>query len=299
VILLIKTDTNFNLLNSHITTLIKKDMYLNRIIEKCPNCESKHYIKYGLFKGFQRYKCKECGKTFSKATNSLWSYSKKKPTQWVKFTEYVLERKSLRFCAEKLGLSLVTAFYWRHKVLHGLNYDSVPEKLSGDVHIAKKLILENFKGSKNITITVRHNIWVVAAKDCEDSIIIKPISRCHWHLPSFNKKIYYLIDEKAYIVPYGDRYISLVAKAHNKKRTKEVQNDKIIWSFQFILGKWLKKYHGVASKYLEKYLSLFILFLTKKEMNYMEIFKKLSLGDNFLKIINISMFNTQSISVLL
>ncbi|WP_459481509.1 transposase [Clostridium saccharoperbutylacetonicum] len=296
---MIKTDTNFNLLNSHITTLIKKDIYLNRIIEKCPTCDSKHYIKYGFFNGIQRYKCKECGKTFSIVSNSLWSYSKKESTQWVKFTEYVLERKSLRFCAEKLEISLVTAFYWRHKVLHGLNYDSVPEKLSGDVHIAKKLIPENFKGSKNITIQVRHNIWVVAAKSGENSIIVKPISRCHWHLPSFNKKIYYLIDEKAYIVPYGDRYISLVAKAHNKKRTKEVQKDKIIWSFQIILEKWLKKYHGVASKYLEKYLALFILYITKKEMNYIEIFKKLSLGSNFLKIMNISMFNTQSISILL
>ncbi|AGF56563.1 transposase-like protein [Clostridium saccharoperbutylacetonicum] len=296
---MIKTDANFNLLNSHITALIKKDIYLNRIIEKCPTCESKHYIKYGSFKGIQRYKCKECGKTFSNITKSLWSYSKKDSSKWIKFTEYVLERKSLRFCSEKLEISLVTAFYWRHKVLQGLNYESVPSNLSGDVHIAKKLIPENFKGSRNMTITVRHNIWVVAAKSGGNSIIVKPISRCHWHLPSFNKKIYYLIDEKAYIVPYGDRYISLVAKAHNKRRTKEVQNDKIIWSFQFILGKWLKKYHGVASKYLEKYLSLFILFLTKKEMNYMEIFKKLSLGNNFLKIMNISMFNTQGISVLL
>ncbi|WP_238917164.1 hypothetical protein [Clostridium sp. YIM B02555] len=211
----------------------------------------------------------------------------------------MLERKSLRFCAEKLEISLVTAFYWRHKVLQGLNNESVPSNLSGDVHIAKKLIPENFKGSKNITINVRHNIWVVAAKSGENSIIAKPISRCHWHLPSFNKKIYYLIDEKAYIVPYGDRYISLVAKAHNKKRTKEVQNDKIIWSFQIILEKWLKRYHGVASKYLEKYLSLFILFLTKKEINYMEIFKKLSLKNRFIKTHDIGISNINPIGVVL
>jgi transposase-like protein len=186
---LIKTDANFNLLNSHTTALTKKDIYLNRIIEKCPTCESKHYIKYGSFKGIQRYKCKECGKTFSNISNSLWSYSKKDSSKWIKFTEYVLERQSLRFCAEKLEISLVTAFYWRHKVLQGLNYDSVPEKLSGDVHIAKKLIPENFKGSRNITITVHHNIWVVAAKSGGNSIIVKPISRCHWHLPSFKKNL--------------------------------------------------------------------------------------------------------------
>ncbi len=296
---MIKTDSNFNLLNSNINNLIKSTIYLNRNIEKCPTCSSKHYIKYGSFKGIQRYKCKECDKTFSSASNSLWSYSKKDPIKWTKFVEYVLERKSLRFCAEKLEISLVTAFYWRHKVLHGLTFDSIPAILSGDVHIAKKLILENFKGCRNIIPSVRHNIWVVAAKDYDDSIIVKPISRCHWHLPSFNQKIYYLIEKEAYIVPYGDRYISLVAKAHNKKRIKEVQSDKLIWSFQIIIEKWLKKYHGVASKYLEKYLSLFILFLTKKEINYMDLSKRLCIEFRFLKIRDIGKVNYKSTGVLL
>lgn len=284
MILLIKTDKYFKQLNIHISTLLKNDIYKNRHIEACPTCGEKRYIKYGSYNGIQRYKCKECGSTFSNATNCLWSYSKKEPTKWIQFIEYILERKSLRFCAEKLEISLVTAFYWRHKVLHGLTFSSVPEKLSGNVYIQRKLLPENFKGSKNITTNKRHNIWVIAAKGDYDSLIAKPISRGFWDLPSFNKKIYYLIDKKSYIIPYGDRYISLVANKHNKKRIKIVQDDNKLKFFHNTLGLWLKKYHGVATKYLEEYLSLFSLFIIEKQINSMGMFNQLSSGDKFIKI---------------
>lgn len=201
--------------------------------------------------------------------------------------EYVIERKSLRFCAEKLDISLVTAFYWRHKVLHGIAFDNVPDKLIGDVHINKKLIPENFKGSRKITTYIRHNIWVVGAKDSKDSMIAKPISRGFWDLQSFNKKIYHIIDKKSYLVSYEDRYISLIAKTHNKKQVKEVKYENKIKLFSSTLGKWLKKYCGVATKYLEKYLSLFILFNVKKRVNYIGIFEKLSIENRFIKIAHI------------
>ena len=281
---MIKKDKYFKKLENHMNTLLRKDIYQNIKIENCPNCHGNKYIKYGSYKEIQRYKCKDCGKTFSKTTNSLWSYSKKEPIKWIKFVEYVMERKSLRFCAKKLEISLVTAFYWRHKILHGLTFDSVPDKLSGDVYISKKLIPENFKGNRKITTNIRHNIWVVGAKGNEDSMIAKPISRGFWDLQSFNKKIYYIIDKKSYIVPYGDRYISSVANTHNKKRIKEVKDEHKIKWFPNNLGGWLKKYYGVATKYLDEYLSLFILFNINKKINYIAMFNQLAFGSRFIKI---------------
>ena len=280
---MLKQDRYFKKLETYTHALMKKDIYQDRTIKNCPNCNCKNYIKYGLYNGIQRYKCKNCGKTFSKTTDSLWSYSKKEPIQWIKFIEYVIERKSLRFCAKKLEISLVTAFYWRHKILYGLTLDSVPDKLSGDVYISKKLIPENFKGSRKINSNLRRNIWVVGAKGSEDAMIAKPISRGFWNLQSFNNKIYTIIDKKSYIIPYGDRYISLVATAHNKKRIKKVTDEHKIKWFPNNLGNWLKKYYGVATKYLENYLSLFILHNLKRKLNYIELFNKLALENIFLK----------------
>ena len=41
------------------------------MVEMCPRCLSKKYVKRGLFIGKQRYKCSECGKTFSEGVYSL------------------------------------------------------------------------------------------------------------------------------------------------------------------------------------------------------------------------------------
>lgn len=286
---MIKKDKCFRKLKLHINILLKKDIYKERIIERCPKCGKIRFIKYGCYNGIQRYKCKECGKTFSKTTNALWSYSKKETIKWIKFIEYVMERKSLRFCAKKLEISLPTAFYWRHKVLHGLTFDSVPNRLSGNVYMAKKLIPENFKGCRNITTNIRHNIWVVGAKGNEDAMLAKPISRGFWDFQIFNKIIYPIIDKKSYMIPYGDRYISIVAEKHNKKRKKEVINDDNIRFFHNNLEKWLKKYYGVATKYLEEYLAVFILSNVEMKINYMEIFSVLFLGNRFIKIKEIGM----------
>ena len=75
---MILEDINLKKLEGHINSLLKKDIYKNKNIECCPICGGNKYIKHGSYKEIQRYKCKECGKTFSNATNSLWSYSKEK-----------------------------------------------------------------------------------------------------------------------------------------------------------------------------------------------------------------------------
>ncbi|BCZ46699.1 hypothetical protein psyc5s11_27660 [Clostridium gelidum] len=212
-------------LKEHINSFLKKDIYKNKRIECCVICGEKNYIKHGSYKGIQRYKCKDCGKTFSNMTNSLWSYSKKDLDIWVKFMELMIKRKSLRFCAKKLKISVTTAFYWRHKILNGLKIDSIPNKLEGDVHINKTIIVENFKGCRNITTTKRSNIWVIAAKGDEDSMLVTPAFKHCWMRPIFYKNIYSKIENGSYIIPYNDTYITAVAKEHNKKLVKERKED--------------------------------------------------------------------------
>ncbi len=106
VILLIKQDIYLKNFHLYIEGLLKQDMYKNRHIDCCSRCGSSNYIRYGSYKKIQRYKCKECGRTFSKATNSLWSYSKHSFSKWIEFIELMMEKKSLRFSADRLKISL-------------------------------------------------------------------------------------------------------------------------------------------------------------------------------------------------
>ena len=280
---MIKEDIDLKDLQLHINKLLRKDLYAKKHIDCCPICSGSSYIKYGSYKEMQRYKCKECGKTFSKSTNSLWSYSKHTPSKWIEFIELFMERKSLRFCAAKLEISLVTAFYWRHKILHGLTLDPLPNRLKGNIHIGKTLIKENFKGCRNIETPTRSNIWVIGAKGSDDSMIINPISKGLWDLKKFNERIYFRIEKESYITAYEDRYISLIAKSHNKKIFKQILPEIRIKFLRSNLNKWLKRFHGIATKYLERYLSFFILFNLDKIINYMDLVNYLTCGDRFIE----------------
>ena len=269
-------------LKEHINSFLKKDIYKNKKIECCPICGGKKYIKHGYYKEIQRYKCKECGKTFSDTTNLLWSYSKKDLNKWLKFIELMMKKKSLRVCAKKLHINLATAFYWRHKILHGLKFDSIPNTLNGHVHINKTIIIENFKGCRNITTTKRRNIWIIVAKGDEDSILAMPIFKDFWDWNIFHEKIYSKIEKGSYIISYNDRYSSIKAKEHNKKLIKKVESDDRIKYIIRNLNKWLSNFKGIATKYLEEYLSFFILFNLDRKIDYMDIICDLSFGNRFI-----------------
>ena len=92
---------------------------------------------------------------------------KKNSETWVKYIELMLQRKTLNECSKELGISLPTAFYWRHKILFSLSKVKEAEKLENNIHISKILIKENFKGERQIRNKERKNVWNVIAMDSE------------------------------------------------------------------------------------------------------------------------------------
>ncbi|GKU27216.1 IS1/IS1595 family N-terminal zinc-binding domain-containing protein [Clostridium folliculivorans] len=294
---MLQHDVELKKFDLHTNDVLKRDFYKDRVVEACPICGSKWHIKYGFYNGIQRYKCKVCDKTFSRATNSLWSYSKKNTRTWMEFTELMTENKTLKFCAEKLNISIGTAFYWRHKILQALSRDVTPDSLSGVVHVGKVILKENFKGCRNPEIiassTPREDIWVIGAKGQEDSMFIKPIFKHWWNRIAFDEKVYSKIEEKSYIAAYGDRYIKSVAIRHNRNKSIKVDDEyriKYLWPN---LKKWLSIFHGVASKYLQRYLSFFIIMNLDKVIDYMDlIYDRLFKGNRFIKTDEIRIANS-------
>ncbi|CAI3564728.1 transposase [Clostridium neonatale] len=273
---MIQEDVNFEKLEGHFGKLLKCDIYKNRCIDECLYCKSKNYIKFGTYKGIQRYRCKECEKTFSKTTKSMWSYSKKQPEVWVKFVELMLQKKSLRACAKILKINIRTAFIWRHKIMRELTSDVMAEHLEGKVFIAKTIEKENFKGCRKITVLERKNIWIVAARDRRDSMIAMPVCMQFWNEDNFNKIIYSKITEDSYIVPDNDRYMMNIAKNHNKGIVLNSKLEKSVRNFRRNLRNWIGIFRGVATKYLEGYLSYFVLFNLYKKFNSLDLTYNLS-----------------------
>lgn len=287
MILLIKNDCNIENLNEHMKKILKLNLCQSRKknINSCPICGHNKYIKYGFYNGVQRYKCKNenCEKTFSLSTNFIWSYSKKSPEKWVEFIELMLAKKTLRYCAEKLNINLSTAFYWRHKVLNGLSFNNIPKCLYGNIHMGKAIMKENFKGCRNIRAPYRKDIWIVAAKGKQDSILSLPVCKNGWNPKAFDEKIYKKIDKDSYIRAYGDRYLCAVADRHNSNSIRIEEEEELkIRNFTGNVKRWFTCFRGVATKYLREYLCWFIIFYRDKEFTNINLLYELAKDFSFI-----------------
>jgi len=104
----------------------------NNPIENCPYCQSNLFVKNWKRKGVQKFKCKSCCRIFTAKTGT----SSRKIQKLEKFEAYkslMLEGYlPLKKMASKIGISIQTAFDWRHKILGGLkgtdkNFDGITE----------------------------------------------------------------------------------------------------------------------------------------------------------------------------
>jgi transposase-like protein len=116
---------------------------------KCPHCTSHHVVRYGKYKGRQRYKCKACCKTFNDMTNTAL-YRTRKSNEWITFVECMLKGYSLRKSADIVGVSYVTLFYWRHKLLNGIKQLDF-DQFEGIVEMDETYFLYSEKGKQQIT----------------------------------------------------------------------------------------------------------------------------------------------------
>lgn len=226
----------------------------------CPYCEGDKVIKYGFYKGIQRYKCKneDCGKTFNNDINNPFRYSKKFKDMWEKYFEVFLKGVSLRECALRMNITLVTAFFWRHRFLHDLCEKSYIEKIGSYVELTKLALNENFKGDRKYHKEKRDKIIIVNAVN--DYIDILPIfvARNFIGLFDIRDNIIPRLDRKAYVVGLLDGRLKVFAKGFNeinKIKLKENKVSNIDISYSNKIKTWLTKFNGVASKYLENYLS--------------------------------------------
>ncbi|WP_090011157.1 hypothetical protein [Clostridium sp. DSM 8431] len=260
-----------------------------KLIKECPHCKSTQFIKYGNYKGIQRYKCKCCKRTFSLTTNSVWYYSKKKVDAWTNFIATMMEKVSLRVAARRLKINLATAFFWRHKIMDAICKENEVFKLEKNVHILCNRVMENHKGSRHIEKNNAKYIWVVTAKAGNDQIISEPISKGLWSYEAFNKIIYSKISEEAVIKGYQNRYVDGVAKWHNKKfkKKEELERDESVEKYRGMYCRWFSSFRGIATKYLKEYLNWFMMFYRERKYYYLGYSREVIKVMKYIKICDI------------
>ncbi len=250
----------------------------NDLIEKiecCPYCKSKSLYKWGVRNDLQRYKCKKCERTFNTLTGTPLAHLHKKG-RWLSYAKCILDGLSVRKAASKCGVHRNTSFRWRHRFLKNVNKIK-PDRLYGIAEVNEHVFAWSEKGCKRLKREPRRRgykslkyiphdkrVFTLFCRDrgqntydniyyrfstnnitpALDKLITKDTLFC-----SQNKAVY-LKYTKENEVRHG--VLNLAIKETVKKDIVHIEN---VIKYQVDLQVWMERFRGVATKYLQNYLS--------------------------------------------
>lgn len=247
----------------------------------CPHCKSESIVGYGSYRDRKRYKCKHCGKTFNDLTGTSVSHIHKQ-AEWEQYVSCISDGLSLRASAARVGVSLRTSFLWRHKIL-GSFQDIGCTKLEGIVESDETFFLFSEKGQKEIkgrTARKRggkaskaginnEQVAVIVASDRNKHSIVEVAGRGRITAEKIDKTIGKWIiggavalcsdshrSYKKFAKDKGLRHVAINASKgqHIKDKVYHIQN---VNNVHHLLKDWMRKFNGVATKYLQNYMNWF------------------------------------------
>lgn len=283
---------------------------LSRLLDKqgsCPHCGGKHYYRFGKDKGAQRFKCKDCGRTFTEYTGT-WQDGLHKKELVGRYLELMSEQKSLDKISATLKINKKTAFDWRHKILGAFKQDE-GSSFSGIVESDETFFEESEKGNRHLARPPRkrgsspknpgisdNKAKVIVTADrkndlnmtcCGHGRLTKKdiVESLHTPLP---KDVVLCSDGHASYKGYAsdNRLKHVVLREDLKQRVKlERFHIQHVNSLHNRLKKWIAgTFWGVATKYLQNYLNWFkaIETVLKNEKNQTEALWKMSMAERSL-----------------
>ena len=236
----------------------------------CPYCGCSHTVKYGLNNGKQRYKCHNCKRTFSDLTNTP-IYRTHHPEKWDAFIKCTINGLSLRAAAREIKVSYVTLFYWRHKLLSATKKIE-QNRMKGYFEVENFFLKFSNKGKKRIESNKerihgrslksfqldKDSVCVVNVMDYHKNIYSMAIGTGRMNPMDINDLFSKLLNGNRFACSKPKSFFALFFKRANIIEAKRLLdgNSKII-KYRTECLDWLSQFRGVATKYLNNYLSLF------------------------------------------
>ena len=270
--------------------------------EKCRKCGATHVVKFGKDKnGKQRYKCKSCGTTFTETSYSVVSRTRFAEDIWEKFIHLTLKGASLAECAFECGISIRTAFIWRHKILAVLRNDQNNRIMAGIIEADEKYYPVSYKGNhKHSKRFVMPRKAYRRGTDNRSNDIPKACVMCAVErngqsygevlgVGQSNKQmVTYAFETRvapdSIMLTDGGRAMSnyfskkedvdlitlksSVSGSHNggDPEIRGIYHIQTVNNFHTRLDRFLRDYNGVSTKYLNHYVSLFVWIENHKKM---------------------------------
>lgn len=136
-------------LTSHVERLTSFRTIESLEVKGCPRCASVSFVKNGSANGLQRYRCKDCDKSFG-AVNNKALLNLKRKDRFEAFAKCMAGGMTIRQTAWKLGISTSTAFRWRHRFLQAVTAHQ-PSTISGILEVDETYFRRSDKGTKGLS----------------------------------------------------------------------------------------------------------------------------------------------------
>ena len=246
----------------------------------CPHCSSELISKNGKYNGKQRYICKDCRRTFTDFTNSAVYRSKKSLDKWLKYAKCMIMGLSIRKSAKIVGINIATSFFWRHKILDCISAFLGTGHVDGLIEADEVFFAESFKGTKTINMPreshkrgksikkrgiSKEQICIATALDRQGNLIIEPLCKGRMTYKELKNLYKGHIGENSILCTDSHKSYIRFATDFNldHKRIKTGKHKEDIYHIQHInnlhsnLKRWMRRFNGVASKYISNYMHWF------------------------------------------
>ena len=241
----------------------------------CPHCGGRSLQGWGQSHGLPRYRCNGCRRSFNGLTGTPLARLRKKD-RWAAQAAAMLAGESLAKAAERCGVAVSTAFRWRHRFLQAPALDK-PGKLVGIVEADETFILESLKGKRSGLPRParkrggkaakrglsREQIPILVARDrtghTTDAVLPRlsraAITAALDGVVTTDNQL--CCDGGKAIVGFARRQAiacSILPKPGGPRPEAPNLHINNVNAYHGRLKEWLRPFHGVATKYLNRYL---------------------------------------------
>jgi transposase-like protein len=244
--------------------------------KNCPHCNSTSIQKYGTHNGEQRFKCSDCSKTFKETTGTALNRIRKKAL-FLKFQDAMINEDYAPVInmSKRFGISVPTAFAWRHKVL--LSLPEISDNFEGESEIDDLWIRYSQKGRKGLDYSKKRGGTSHRGDNDYQVKILTTTNKAQTEMKVTNigrlsksdiqrtmgdklsKKTILISDKHKSIGAYAEAnkisHYSFKAKDHTNSEGKGVQLlNSIAERVDTLLN---RRFKGVSTKYLQLYVNWF------------------------------------------
>lgn len=241
----------------------------------CPHCHSAKLYRFGVVSGLQRYRCRDCKKTFNALTKTPLARLRHKG-RWLTYLEAMAQSRTVRQSAADSKVHRNTRFRWRHRFLKWISQDR-PARLHGITEVDETHILESDKGKKKRVRKSRkrggtatkkgisnEQVCVLVARDRSGQTLDFVMGTGALSKLELTDALKPALDADVLLV--SDANPTYEAFCHSENISHEIvnlsQGQRVngayhiqnVNAYHSRFKQWLERFHGVATDYLANYL---------------------------------------------